>query len=86
VDISAPGVAVLTTSSDDGVHGYAYASGTSLAAPVVSGAAALLLSLHPTWTPDQVRARLTSTARDLGARGRDDLYGAGRVDVGRAVR
>jgi subtilisin family serine protease len=87
VDISAPGLNVLTTvTSPDGVHGYAYVSGTSLSAPIVTGAAALLLSLHPTWTPDQVRARLVATARDLGPRGRDDHYGAGRVDIGRALR
>ncbi|MCU1589152.1 MAG: peptidase [Frankiales bacterium] len=87
VDISAPGVNVLTTYRDGkGVHSYAYLSGTSLSAPLVSGAAALLLSRHPDWTPDQVQARLMATARDLGARGRDDRYGAGRLDIGRALR
>ncbi|MBK5306092.1 MAG: S8 family serine peptidase [Frankiaceae bacterium] len=87
VDISAPGVNVVTTSrDDDGVHGYAYLSGTSISAPIVAGAAALLLSRHPDWTAEQVRARLVATARDLGPRGRDDRYGAGRVDIGRALR
>jgi thermitase len=87
IDISAPGVSVLTTSwSVNGTHGYAYASGTSLSAPIVSGAAALLLSRHPDWTVDQVRARLVATARDLGPRGRDDRFGAGRVDIARALR
>jgi thermitase len=87
VDISAPGVNVVTTSRNaDGVHGYAYLSGTSVSAPIVAGAAALLLSRHPDWTPDQVRARLVATARDLGPRGRDDRFGAGRVDIGRALR
>lgn len=87
VDISAPGAGVLTTATDTkGGHSYAFASGTSLSAPIVSGAAALLLSLHPTWTAEQVRARLVGTARDLGPRGRDDHYGAGRIDIGRAVR
>jgi subtilisin family serine protease len=56
-----------------------------VAAPIVSGGAALLLSRHPDWTPDQVRARLVSTARDRGARGRDDYFGAGIVDIGRAL-
>jgi thermitase len=87
VDIAAPGVDVVTTTRDgEGVHGYAYLSGTSISAPFVAGAAALLLSKHPGWTPDQVRARLVATARDLGPRGRDDRYGAGRIDVGRALR
>jgi thermitase len=87
VDISAPGVDMLTTyRNKKGVAGYEYLSGTSMSAPMVSGAAALLLSRHPDWTPDEVRARLVSTARDLGPHGRDDRYGAGRLDVGRALR
>jgi subtilisin family serine protease len=87
VDITAPGVGILTTTwQEGGKHGYAFESGTSLSAPIVTGAAALLLSKHPTWTPDQVRARLVATALDKGKRGRDDLYGAGIVDIGRALR
>lgn len=87
VDISAPGVQVLTTTWEEGgKHGYAFESGTSLSAPIVSGSAALLLSRHPDWTPDQVRARLLATAMDKGKPGRDDYYGAGIVDIGRALR
>src|SRR3954469_2095645 len=87
IDIAAPGVGILApTWAEGGKHGYAFESGTSLSAPIVSGAAALLLSKHPTWTPDQVRARLVATARDKGKRGRDDYFGAGIVDIGRALR
>jgi subtilisin family serine protease len=87
VDITAPGVQVLTTAWEEGGrHGFAFESGTSLSAPIVSGAAALLLSRHPDWTPDQVRARLVATAMDKGKRGRDDYFGAGIVDIGRALR
>jgi subtilisin family serine protease len=87
VDISAPGVDMVTTYvSPAGLAGYAYVSGTSASAPLVSGAAALLLSRHPAWTPDQVRAQLEKTSRDLGPRGRDDRFGAGLLDVGRALR
>jgi subtilisin family serine protease len=87
IDIAAPGVGILTTMwGEGGKHGYAFESGTSLSAPIVSGAAALLLSRHPDWTPDQVRARLIATAQDKGKRGRDDYFGAGIVDIGRALR
>ena len=43
--------------------GYIQLSGTSFAAPVVSGAAAYLLALHPNWTPDQVKGALMLTAK-----------------------
>ena len=43
--------------------GYIELSGTSFAAPVVAGAAAYMLALHPTWTPDQVKGALMLTAR-----------------------
>jgi serine protease AprX len=43
--------------------GYIQLSGTSFAAPVVSGAAAYLLALHPSWTPDQVKGALMLTAK-----------------------
>jgi subtilisin family serine protease len=87
IAITAPGVGILTTMTDEhGKHGYAFESGTSLSAPIVTGAAALLLSRHPDWTPEQVRARLVATAQDKGKRGRDDYFGAGIVDIGRALR
>jgi serine protease AprX len=47
--------------------GYMELSGTSFAAPVVSGAAAYLLGLHPGWTPDQVKGALMLTANPSGA-------------------
>lgn len=59
--------------------------GTSMAAPVVSGTAALVWTKYPSWTNSQVRARLQSTAKDLGTTGRDPYFGYGRVDAGAAV-
>ena len=87
VDVSAPGDAVVSTGWDAAKRRNAYAvmSGTSMAAPHVAGLAALLLARHPTWTPDQVMDRIVRTADDRGVRGRDDFYGAGRINAARAL-
>ncbi|MGB3590594.1 MAG: S8 family serine peptidase [Nonlabens sp.] len=55
-------------------------SGTSAAAPVVSGVAALILSVRPELTHQEVRSVLTSTARDLGNLGFDTNFGHGLVN------
>jgi serine protease AprX len=59
-------------------------SGTSQAAAVVSGLSALIVAAHPTWTPDQVKHALTSTAAPLPAGGRTD-QGAGRARLAAAL-
>jgi subtilisin family serine protease len=64
---------------------YQMTSGTSFSAAYVSGLAALMLERNPALKPDEVRAILTKTARDLGAAGRDDLFGAGEADAYAAV-
>ncbi|MBI4497226.1 MAG: peptidase S8 [Chloroflexi bacterium] len=61
--------------------GYGVQSGTSQAAPHVSGVAALVWSVNPTLTNDQVAQVLTSTAADLGPPGQDPTFGAGRVNA-----
>jgi len=61
--------------------GYAYVSGTLFAAAYVSGIAALLLERDPNLNPKSVAALLASAAEDLGPVGRDDDFGAGRVDA-----
>jgi subtilisin family serine protease len=67
--------------------GYAYASGTSFSAPQVSGAVALLESRWPVLIRNGTAARvLLSTATDLGAKGVDDVYGVGLMNVERAFR
>ena len=58
-----------------------YFSGTSASAPHVAGAAALLLSQHPEWTADQLESALEAQAVDLGEPGKDNIYGAGRLDL-----
>jgi subtilisin family serine protease len=67
----------------DGVSSFtlAYFSGTSASAPHVAGAAALLLSQHPEWTADQLESALEAQAVDLGEPGKDNIYGAGRLDL-----
>jgi len=64
---------------------YDYVSGTSQATPYVSGLAALLWTLQPSLTPDQVQSTIQSTAMDLGAAGWDAYYGYGRIDALAAV-
>ena len=55
-------------------------SGTSAAAPHVSGCAALLLSRFPSWLPDEVIGALESTtSSDFGSPGKDNIYGSGPV-------
>ena len=62
---------------------YTRASGTSMAAPHVAGAAAILRGLG--LTPQQTVDRLLGTAKDIGAAGPDSTFGAGRLDVAKAV-
>jgi subtilisin family serine protease len=82
VEISAPGVSINSTVPGGG---YGVKSGTSMACPHVSGAAALIKELRPTWSPAQIRRRLRATASDLGAPGDDPEFGSGLLDCQRAV-
>jgi subtilisin family serine protease len=82
VAISAPGADIFLPAPDEK---YQIASGTSFSAAYVSGVAALLLERNPALKPGDVRAILTKTARDLGAPGRDDQFGAGEADAFAAV-
>ena len=60
-------------------------SGTSFAAPHVTGVLALILSVAPNLTPDEAIRILADTAIDLGARGMDTQYGQGLIDALAAV-
>lgn len=82
VDLTAPGMSILTTKLDGG---YGTSFGTSFAAPVVSGVAALLWSVNPSLRPVTVKEILMDTAKDLGSPGRDSSFGEGRVDAQAAV-
>lgn len=78
VALCAPGVDILTAAPN---AKYQVVSGTSFAAAYASAVAALVLARNPGLAPGEVRDVLTRTARDLGAKGRDDLFGAGEVDA-----
>ena len=95
-DIVAPGVAIQSTIPG----GYLSLQGTSMAAPHIAGACALIKQAHPDWRPEQVKAALMNTAKPLIKSGSNEeksrhaegaVYhtyeqGAGRVQVDRAVR
>ncbi len=70
---------------DPSDFGYWWYQGTSMAAPHVAGVAALVKAEHPTWTPDEIRQALQSTAVDLGSQGRDNVYGWGLIDAPAAI-
>ncbi len=61
-DLAAPGGAILSSTLPPFGGPFAVFDGTSMAAPHVAGAAALLLQRHPTWSPHQVKSALVSTA------------------------
>ena len=89
VDIAAPGEGIystiLPTAPIAGGNLYLSLSGTSMATPFVSAAAALLFSAVPGMTAVQAESVLQASARDVGLPGRDDSYGAGVLDVAEAT-
>lgn len=83
IDVVAPGVEIWTTAPGGK---YALFAGTSASAPLVSALAGLLLSRYPDWNHEMIRAVLTNSAHDLGNRGWDRFYGAGRIDAAAALQ
>jgi thermitase len=81
VDLAAPGTDIISTSESGG---YDRQSGTSMAAPFVSGLAGLLASQG--MSADSIRQGMQATAEDLGPAGQDPRYGHGRIDAADAVR
>lgn len=82
IAVAAPGVDVLAAEPQGR---YAFSSGTSIAAAHVSGLVALLLEKRPELGLDDVRRLLSESAVDLGGRGKDPVFGAGRVDGSAAL-
>ena len=94
-DVAAPGrylvgpvpvTSTLYTERPDHVTepGYMELSGTSFAAPIVSGIAALALGRHPDWTPDQVKGAIMISAKPL-PKATDMSEGVGEVNAGRTI-
>lgn len=92
LDLVAPGEAIYTTCygsqycqlAQDG-NKYQYFSGTSFAAPFVSGAVGLLYSLNSSLQPDKIQQLLQRGAKDLGVAGRDNETGYGRLDAYKSI-
>ncbi|MGN9892542.1 S8 family serine peptidase [Micromonospora sp. L31] len=91
-DITAPGVGIVAARSstsdlwpNDENPQYASLNGTSMAAPHVAGAAAILAQQHPDWTPDRIKSTLMAAAQPNAGIG---VYeqGAGFLDVARAIQ
>ncbi|MEW6554527.1 MAG: S8 family serine peptidase, partial [Actinomycetota bacterium] len=89
VDVSAPGRYIYSTmptypaalNSRGYAEDYDYLSGTSMATPMAAGLAALIASYRPGYSPQQVELAMEIYAADLGAPGRDDHFGYGRIDA-----
>jgi serine protease AprX len=79
-DIVALGVDVISAMAGS-VDGYSSISGTSMAVPQVSGAAALLLQGTADMPPSDVKRVLLKTADDLGQTGPDNIYGYGALNL-----
>jgi len=82
IDLAAPGVRVLSLGL---AKGYLVSTGSSFSAAQVSGVAALVRRKRPSLTNTNVAQLLYQTADDLGAKGKDQFYGFGRVNAARAL-
>ncbi|GGT49746.1 peptidase [Streptomyces kurssanovii] len=84
-EIAAPGVAISAAAAGGrGPYAYRSMSGTSMAAPHVAGAAAVVKQRHPDWTAQQIKAALVSSAKS-SVPGDVRETGGGRLDVKAAV-
>ena len=83
VDLVAPGSSVRSTSNGGG---YRNSSGTSFAAPIAAGVGAMIYSVNPSFSAHDVQRILYNSVDDLGAPGKDDSFGRGRVNTLKAIQ
>ena len=82
IGVAAPADPLIGALPDDG---YTHWSGTSGAAPLVAGLAALIRAEHPSMPAHQVINQILETTRDGGEEGQDHLYGRGIIDAQAAL-
>ena len=82
LDVVAPGVSIYST----GINSYYHNSGTSMAAPFVSGLASILRGFPGSGSPANLAWAIKSTALDLGVPGRDIYYGDGLIQMDAAIQ
>lgn len=82
VSLTAPGEEILTTNISGG---YDYCSGTSFSSPIVASMAAIIKSTRPDLTPQEIKNVLQNSAEDLGAPGKDNYFGYGKVDADKCI-
>lgn len=91
IDVTAPGVAIRSTiyngTHANAVDAYAAYQGTSMASPIVAGVAAMIKSVHPEFTPAQIKQRLIDTADPMPTEPRwvEGKMGGGRLNAFKAV-
>ncbi|ACI16946.1 hypothetical protein COPRO5265_0081 [Coprothermobacter proteolyticus DSM 5265] len=80
--VAAPGVAIFSSTPG---NQYATMQGTSMAAPHVAGAIAVIKQAHPDWTPEQIKQALVNTAEPI-SKYSPRVQGEGRINVAKAVK
>ncbi|MDB4868876.1 MAG: peptidase [Cohnella sp.] len=83
IDVAAPGTKIASTYPGSR---YAALSGTSMACPHVSALASLVRAANPQLSNVEVMDLMRQTARDLGAKGKDNVFGYGEIDVRNALK
>jgi subtilisin family serine protease len=83
IELSAPGINIRTTTLNGE---YSTEEGTSFSAPLVAGTVALMYSVRPDISPQEIRLILARTSEDLGSNGWDTTYGHGLINTHKAVK